>query len=105
MGPPLTESPGRCQVHERGRRAAEPIKASTTTRRAAHEWRPVLERMARRCARHQVPARLGSGCSARQERPARWPVGCSVQLCEGEPTSATSGVTASLAQGQASKGR
>jgi hypothetical protein len=40
MGPPLTESPGRCQVHERGRRAAEPIRASTTTRRAAHEWRP-----------------------------------------------------------------
>ncbi len=61
MGPPLTESPGRCQVHERGRRAAEPIRASTTTRRAAHEWRPVLERMARRCARHRVPARLGHG--------------------------------------------
>jgi hypothetical protein len=59
MGPPLTESPGRCQVHERGRRVAEPIRASTTTRRAAHEWRPVLERMARRSARHQVPARLG----------------------------------------------
>ena len=61
MGPPLTESPGRCQVHERVRRAAEPIRASTTTRRAAHEWRPVLERMARRCARHRVPARLGHG--------------------------------------------
>lgn len=61
MGPPLTESPGWCQVHERGRRAAEPIRASTTTRRAAHEWRLVLERMARRCARHRVPARLGHG--------------------------------------------
>jgi hypothetical protein len=48
---------------------------------------------------------LGTVYSALQERPARWPVGCSIQLCEGEPTSATSGVTASLAQGQASKGR
>jgi hypothetical protein len=61
MGPLLTESPERCQVHERGRRAAEPIRASTTTRQVAHEWRPVLERMARRCARHRVPARLGHG--------------------------------------------
>ena len=61
MGPPLTESPGRCQVHEQWRRVVEPIRASTTTRRAAHEWRPVLERMARRCAWHRVPARLGHG--------------------------------------------
>lgn len=61
MGPPLTESPGRCQVHERGRRLVEPIRASTTTRRAAQGWRPVLERMARRCARHRAPARLGHG--------------------------------------------
>jgi hypothetical protein len=105
MGPPLTESPGRCQVHERGRHVAEPIRASTTTRQAAHEggrcsngWRDAVRGIG---CRHG----LGTGCSALQERPARWPAGCSVQLCEGEPTFATSGVTASLAQGQASRGR
>lgn len=66
--------------------------------RCSNGWRDAVRGI--RC-RH----RLGSGCSALQERPARWPVGCSVQLCEGEPTSATSVVTASLAQGQASKGQ
>jgi hypothetical protein len=69
MGPPLTESPGRCQVHERWRRVAEPIRAGTTTRRAAHEWRPVLERMARRGARHRVPARLGHGLQRASRAP------------------------------------
>ena len=44
-----------------GSRGRTDLQAPATTRRLAHEWRPVLERMARRCARHQVPARLGHG--------------------------------------------
>ena len=44
-----------------GSRGRTDRQAPATTRRVAHEWRPVLERMARRCARHQVPARLGHG--------------------------------------------
>jgi hypothetical protein len=76
------------------RRAGPP----TSGGRCSNEWRDAV---------HGIGCRhgLGTVCSALQERPARWPVGCSVQLCEGEPTSATSGVTASPAPGQASKGR
>jgi hypothetical protein len=48
---------------------------------------------------------LGTVCSALQERPARWPVGCSNQLCEGEPTSATSGGHGQPGSGPGLKGQ
>lgn len=105
MGPPLTESPGRCQVHERGRRAAEPIRASTTTRRAAHEWRLVLERMARRCARHRVPARVGHGLQRASGAPGAVAGGLQHSALRRATNVRDLGGTASLAQGQASKGR
>ncbi len=70
----------------------------TSGGRCSNGWRDAV---------HGIGCRRGLGtvCSALQERPARWPVGCSIQLCEGEPTSATSGGHGQPGSGPGLKGQ
>jgi hypothetical protein len=74
LEPPLTEMPGRSQVHEQPAPAAAPNGARATRHCAGPGQNPKarqkLEWMAGTGARHQVPAPHGSVSGALQERPA-----------------------------------
>ena len=72
MGPPLTESPGWCQVNERDWHTAEPSGANTTVCRAIYDGMAGARRNGGdRCIGIKYRHDISSGCDALQERPVK----------------------------------